>query len=434
MLGWVMYDFANSPFTTIINSLLFNVYFTDVVVGEKGVIVFGLLVPASSLWTYIVSLSVALIVVTAPVLGAVADLSASKKRFLFAYCYAGCLSTGLLFFAGEGGYVYASLLYIVANYAFSASSAFYNSFLPEIATKDNVGRISGLGWGVGFLGGGVSLALSLMLLREPGWFGVPREDHLPIRSVFIVVALWWAVFSLFPLFLLKERASPSPLPAGLGYTRAGFMRLIHTFRKVRLHRELFKYLTAFLVYNVGVETIMVIGAVLGSRLFGIESSEMVLAFLIGQVIATLGAFSMGWLADVLSNRVAIIFSLFVWLFVVVWAFFMDSKAEFWVIGAIIAFILAGTQSASRALFGLFTPRENSAEFYGLYALCSKFGTLIGPLVFGVLVQFFSAYGILGFDPLRVALLSLDIFFLVGIVLICFVSEKKGIEESLKPVV
>lgn len=429
----MMYDFANSPFTTIINSLLFNVYFTSVVVGDKGAILFGFMVPASSLWTYIVSLSVALLVVTAPVLGAVADLSGSKKKFLFSYCYVGCLSTGLLFFAREGGYVYASLLYMVANYAFSASSAFYNSFLPEISTKGNVGRVSGLGWGVGFLGGAAALALSLILIREPGWFRIPREDNLPIRSVFLVVALWWAVFSLFSLFLLKERAS-CRLPAGVGYARAGFTRLFQTFRKVRLHRELFKYLTAFLVYNIGVETVMVIGAVLGSRLFGIKPPEMVLAFLIGQVIAMLGAFIMGWLSDVLSNRVVILASLFVWVFVVVWAFFMDSKAEFWTIGVVIAFILAGTQSASRALFGLFTPPENSAEFYGLYALCSKLGTLVGPLVFGVLVQFFTAYKIIDFDPLRIALLFIAVFFLAGGALMCFVSEKRGTEESLKPVV
>ncbi len=433
IFAWATYDFANSPFPTIINAVLFNVYFTKVVVGQSGAQILGFSVPPSSLWTYAVALSTLLILLTAPVLGAIADYTGTKKRFLFAFCYAGCLFTGLLYFATEGRYLYGAICYILANYAFAGSFAFYNSFLPEISTEENIGRISGFGWGFGFFGGALALVVSLIILKKPDFLAIPSIDHLPERVVFLFVALWWAVFAVFAFLHLQERAARSPLKRGEPYVRLALGRLVHTLSIMRQHKELFKYLGAFLVYSIGVETVMVLSAVIGSELLDIKPSEMMLAFIVGQFIAVIGAIVLGMLADRLGNRTIIIATLAAWVAVVFWAFFMKSKAEFWTIGGVLAFIIAGTQSASRSLFGLFTPTENTAEFFGIYVFTGKLGSFIGPLTFGITVQYFTTNPIESIEPLRIALLTLAVFLLAGIALLGFVNEGRGIEESARPV-
>lgn len=428
-----MYDFANSPFPTTINAVLFNVYFIKVIVGEGGAVIFGVTIPASSLWTYIVALSTGLVFFTAPVLGAIADYTGTKKRFLFVYCYAGCLFTGLLFLATEGHYIYGAICYMLANYAFAGSYAFYNAFLPDISTEKNIGRVSGFGWGLGFLGGALVLATSLLILKRPDFFAIPNAFHLPERVVFLLVSLWWAVFSIITFTYLKPRAAKPQYTRVENYVTLGIRRLVKTLSIVRRHREMFKYLAAYFTYSLGLETIMVLGAVIGSELLNITPPEMILAFLVGQFIAVAGSMVMGSLADRFGNKPIILATLAAWIVVTVWAFFMDSKAEFWTIGAILAFILAGTQSASRSLFGLFTPPGNAAEFFGIYVLIGRVGAFIGPITFGITVQFFSHAPVAGIEPLRIALLLLAAFFAAGMALVWMVNESRGIEESTMPV-
>ncbi|HEY7534489.1 MAG TPA: MFS transporter, partial [Thermodesulfobacteriota bacterium] len=236
IFGWGMYDFANSAFATTISSVVFSVYFTQVVVGEGGAEIFGHKIPASSLWGYTVSLSTILVVFTAPILGAIADFAGTKKKFLFLYCYVGCLFTGLLFFAKEGDYIFAMIFYMLANYFFAGSLGFYNAFLPEISTKENIGRISGFGWALGFVGGGILLAINLVMIRYPGILGIPDKDHLPVRFVILSVAIWWAIFAVFTFLLVRERAKGERLPAGENYVSMGFKRVILTLKKIRQHK------------------------------------------------------------------------------------------------------------------------------------------------------------------------------------------------------
>jgi UMF1 family MFS transporter len=205
----------------------------------------------------------------------------------------------------------------------------------------------------------------------------------------------------------------------------GFKRVILTLKKIRQHKELFKFLVTFLVYNEGIETVIVMAAVFASELLGMSQSEILTLFLLGQIVALSGSLFLGYIADKYGNKKAIIFSLIVWCSVVIWAFFITTKSEFWVIGVFIAFILGGSQAVSRSLFGLFTPRENTAEFFGFYALGGKFSSAIGPFVFAFLRQ--------AFDSIRVAVIALIVFFALGLLLVLFVNERRGIEESRKPV-
>ena len=420
-----MYDFANSAFATTISSVVFNVYFTKVIVGDGGAEIFGHNIPASSLWGYTVSLSILLVVFTAPILGAIADFSGTKKRFLFLYCYLGCLFTGLLFFAEEGDYIFAMIFYMLANYCFAGSLGFYNAFLPEISTKENIGRISGFGWAIGFIGGGILLAINLVMIRNPQLLGIPDEDNLPVRFVILSVAIWWAVFSVFTFLLVREKTKGNPLPRGENYISIGFKRLVLTLKKIRQHKELFKFLVSFLIYNEGIETVIVMAAIFGSEILGMSQSEIVTLFLLGQIVAFCGSLLLGYLADKYGNKKAIILSLIIWCVLVIWAYFMKTRFEFWTIGVFIAFILGGSQAVSRSLFGLFTPRENTAEFFGFYALGGKFSSAIGPFTFAFIRH--------AFDSIRIAIIALIVFFALGLLFLLFVNEKRGIEESRKPI-
>ena len=425
IFGWAMYDFANSAFATTISSVVFNVYFTKVIVGDGGAEIFGHNIPASSLWGYTVSLSILLVVFTAPILGAIADFSGTKKRFLFLYCYLACFFTGLLFFAKEGDYIFAMIFYMLANYCFAGSLGFYNAFLPEISTKDNIGRISGFGWAIGFIGGGILLAINLVMIRNPQLLGIPEEDNLPVRFVILSVAIWWAVFSVFTFLWVREKTKGNPLPRGENYVSIGFKRLVLTFKKIRQHKELFKFLVTFLIYNEGIETVIVMAAIFGSEILGMSQSEIVTLFLLGQIVAFCGSLLLGYLADRYSNKTAITLSLIIWCVLVIWAYFMKTRFEFWTIGVFIAFILGGSQAVSRSLFGLFTPRENTAEFFGFFALGGKFSSAIGPFTFAFIRH--------AFDSIRIAIIALIVFFSLGLLLILFVNERRGIEESRKPI-
>ncbi len=425
IFGWGMYDFANSGFATTISSVVFNVYFTKVVVGDGGADIFGHNIPASALWGYTVSLSIVLVIFTSPILGAIADFSGTKKKFLFLYCYLACLFTGLLFFAKDGDYIFAMIFYVLANYFFAGSLGFYNAFLPEISTKENIGRISGFGWALGFIGGGLLLAINLIMIRYPEVLGIPDKDHLPVRFVILSVAAWWALFAVFTFLLVRERRWGNPLPTGENYISVGFKRVVLTLKRIRQHKELFKFLITFLIYNEGIETVIVMAAVFGSELLGISQSEIVTLFLVGQIVAFSGSLLLGYVADKFGNKRAIILSLVIWCAVVIWAYFIETKFEFWTIGVFIAFILGGSQAVSRSLFGLFTPREKTAEFFGFYALGGKFSSAIGPFTFAFISH--------AFGSIRLAVIALIVFFALGLLLLLFVNEARGIEESKKAI-
>src|SRR4030042_5090951 len=206
IFGWAMYDFANSAFSTTNLAVIFNQYFATVVAGgERGVDLFGLRLHGASFFTFSVSISMAISAIFSPFLGAVADASNSKRRFLMAFCYVGVLFTGLLYFAHAGDYWMGAIFFIIANFGFAGGNVFYNAFLPEISTDQNIGRISGLGWALGYVGGGLLLPINLIILKYPDWIGFPA-GYFTVQDFFLSVAFWWLIFSLPPFLLLRERA------------------------------------------------------------------------------------------------------------------------------------------------------------------------------------------------------------------------------------
>ena len=425
-----MYDFANSAFATTILAVIFNQYFATVVAGgEKGVGLFGFRLHGASFFTFTVALSMAVSAVLSPLLGAIADASASKKRFLMIFCYTAVLSTGLLYFVHARNYWRGAIFFMVANIGFAGGNVYYNAFLPEISTGQNIGRISGFGWALGYIGGGALLAINLIMLKYPDWIGFP-DGTFTVQDCFLSVALWWAVFSLPTFLFLKERATKSDLPLQKGYFREGYRRLQQTFGRIKTFRELTKFLVAFLIYNDGIETVIVMASIFGAEVLGMETGEIIVFFLMIQGIAFFGSLLFGFLADEIGNKKTVMISLGIWSLIVVWAFRLgilwDPKTEYWVLGALAGIVMGGSQAASRSLQGIFTPDANSAEFFGFFAVSGKFASVFGPLIYGILIAVTGS--------VQSGILSVLFFFVVGMAILWAVDEKKGMEEKQKPVV
>jgi UMF1 family MFS transporter len=429
ILGWATYDFANSAFATTILAVIFNQYFATVVAGgEKGVHIFGWRLHGASFFTFAVSVSMAISAILSPFLGAVADASGTKKRFLITFCYTAVLFTGLLSLVHAGDYWMGAAFFIVANIGFAGGNVFYNAFLPEISTDRNIGRISGLGWALGYIGGGALLALNLVMLKYPEVVGYPAGSFT-VHDCFLSVSVWWFFFSLPTFLLLKERAPGPRTSSKWSDFRAGYRRLQHTLRRIKTFRELAKFLVAFLIYNEGIETVIIMASIFGAEVLKMETGEIILFFLMIQGIAFVGSLIFGWLADAIGNKRTVLISLGIWSFIVLWAFQLgilgDPKREYWILGGLAGIVLGGSQAASRSLQGLFTPDANSAEFFGFFAVSGKFASIFGPLIYGILIAITGS--------VQSGILSLLFFFIAGGMILWTVNEKKGMEERRKPI-
>jgi UMF1 family MFS transporter len=413
ILAWCSYDFANSSFTTVIITAFYVLYFKNVVFGEAS----GL---GDLWWGISISLSMIVVALSSPVLGAIADFSGAKKRFLMAYSALCIVFTGLLYFVGRGDLIPGVLFFVLANIGFEGALVFYNAFLPEIAGRHDMGKVSGWGWALGYLGG-----ISCLLLVIPFAAQLKQgEAGLQMaRLSFPIVALFFLLASLPTFLILRERAMPIPLSAGSSYLREGFRRLANTFRHIRQYRELLKFLLAFFVYEDAMITIIAFTASYADQTLHFTPAQNLMLILMVNPAAALGAFVFGYIFDRIGAKKTISWTLILWIIVVISAFFVQTKTQFLTVALIAGLVLGSTQSASRSLVGLFSPRRHNAEFFGFYAVSGKFSAIIGPLVFGTVSSVTQSQ--------RLAVLSIGAFFLVGLILLQWVNEEKGIQAATR---
>ena len=419
--AWAIYDFANSAYSTALAGVIFSVYFVQVVVGPEGTSFLGIRLTGSALWGYSVSFSMALVAISAPVLGAIADYRASKKRFLFYSCYLGVVATAVLFLVGPGDVWLAVAFYVLSNVGLECSFAFYNAFLPQIASRQNMGKISGFGWALGYVGGVGCLILNLLMIRNPQWFALSAEDHIPVRASLAVVALWWGVFSIPTFLWLREHADAQAMPVDTSYLRIGFRRLGATFRKINSHAELIKFLIAFLVYNDGVQTVIVMAAVFGAEVLGMSQQELIPCFILTHVVALVGSLVFGYLGDRMATKSVINITLCIWSAAVLFVIAIDQIWQFWVLAIVVGFVLGGVQAASRTMLARLTPPANSAEFFGFFASSGKFASIVGPMLFALVADLTGTA--------RWGVVSVLFFFITGWAILFTVDEEKGIREA-----
>ncbi len=419
--AWYMYDWANSAFAVTILSALFGPYLASVVVPAGGIEVplFGLTaVKATTLYGYTLSLSALLVMLSMPVLGAIADHTSAKRTFLFFFCWMGSLSSLLMFFVGPGDVWPAMLLFFIGNFSFVSANVFYDAFLPHIATRDEQDTVSGKGYAYGYAGGGTLFVLQVLLVTFHEAIGI--DVGLAIRIALGSVGLWWGGFSMITFFRLEEpRIDSRPEPV-LRLFIGGFRRILLTIRTVRSLKHLGIFLLAFMIYNDGIQTVIAMATIYGKEELQFDTLTLMGSLLMIQFVGILGSQLFGTAARRFGAKPMVMVSLVVWTAVVVYAFYMTKAIEFWVLGAVVGLVLGGSQALSRSLYSRIIPPSASAEFFGFFSVFEKFSAILGPALF--------AYLSYASGSSRNSILSLVIFFVVGLVLLFFVNIKRAEED------
>jgi UMF1 family MFS transporter len=405
--SWYLFDFANSSYTTLIVTVAYSIYFTQVVAAGRE---------AEALWGRATSLSMLLIGLASPFLGAVADLTGQKKRFLIGLTLLCVAATGLMSLVGPGAVMLGLTLYVIANIGFNGCLTFYNAFLREIATEQEMGRISGYGWAVGYLGGLATLLLCFPLIAG----GFAPENLLSFRLSFLVTALFFLVFSIPTMRWLRERAARREIHPWL-LLGMGLTRVRDTLRRLRFYPDLLRFFVAYILYNDGTSTVIAFASIFAAGVLGFTPKELMIYFILTQLTSALGAWAMGPVTDWIGPKKTIAATLLVWIGVVVWASAVQDKGMFYLVGLTAGLVIGSNQAASRAMLALFTPPARSAEFFGFFSLTEKFSAILGPLVYGEVTLWTGSQ--------RIAVLSVAGFFLVGLALLMFVNAARGMQAA-----
>lgn len=409
IVSWAMYDFANSAFYTTIVSAVFPVYFAVEIIGDK--------VRGAQLWGYTTSVAFLLVLLTAPILGAICDFAGRRKRLTALFWIVGAAATAALALPGPGQGLFASGLIVLALFSWQTTVQLTNAYLPELATPERTNRISGFAWAVGYIGGGLCLGLNLWMMNHGDEAGALPQWT---RYVFLTVAAWWLVFAV-PFFLgVRERGVPRP-PEG-GYLGAGIRQSMRTLRSIRANRELYRFLFAFMLINGGLVTVLTQAALFGSQKpLEMSETDLVLVLLMVQLVAAPGALGCGVLADRIGTKRTLYGLLVLWVAMCVWAFFLKRPAEFWGLAAIVAVVMGGTQSVCRAAVAQLSPPEQTGEFYGFFSVAGRLSEVVGTFVYPTVI-------ILMKSP-RAGILSVAVFFIAGAVMLSRVREPSSLKRS-----
>ncbi|MGV9979796.1 MFS transporter [Micromonospora wenchangensis] len=430
--GWYLYDWANSAFQATVITVFLGPFLTTVTELAAGcelgadtcdgyVHPLGVRVAAGSYYPYLISLSVLLTVFVLPVVGAIADRTVHKKRLLAGAAFTGAGATIAMALVTGDRYLLGGALFLVANIAFGAAVVVYNSFLPQLAGPDERDAVSSRGWAIGYLGGGLLLALNLVAVT------LLSEDDNPQRTLdlarwsIVSAGVWWAVFTLVPLRWLREHPTTEALRgAGRNVVTDGFRQLGRTLREIKAYPLTLFFLLAFLVYNDGIQTVITLASQYGTEELRLGQSTLIVTILLVQFLAFGGALALGALARRIGAWKTVLLSLVLWTGVIIGAFRLPAEAPlpFMILGGAIGLVLGGSQALSRSLFSQLIPAGKEGEYYGFYEISDKGTSWLGPLAFGLVFQLTSSY--------RVGLVSLLIFFVVGFALLAAVPIRRAI--------
>jgi len=420
VFGWVMYDFANSAYTTLVVTFIYATYFVSAVAPDK--------ISGTALWSRGVTLTAILVALSSPLLGAVADQSNLRKTFLFLTTAVGVGTCAMLNFVMPGQ-VYAALVwFVISNVAFELGMVFYNAMLPDISTPATIGRVSGIGWGIGYIGGlaAMFIAMAGFVSPEVPWFGLSREAAANIRATNILVAVWFGIFSIPIFFLVKSKpATPGKRPPLGAAVRGAVRDIATTFREIRAYREIVKLLIARMIYNDGLVTIFAFGGIYAAGTFGFTFQEIMIFGIVLNVAAGTGALIMGFCDDRLGGKKTVQASNIALALATVLAVTAPDKILFWVAGIMVGFFAGPNQSASRSLLGRFVPKEKENQFFGFFAFSGKLTAFFGPFLLGILTQAFGSQ--------RAGISVVALFFIVGGLILATVNEEEGIAAANSPV-
>jgi MFS transporter, UMF1 family len=435
--AWYFYDWANSGYATTVATVLFAPYLTAV--AERAACgpgvsddnpchtdlqVFGLDVSAGSLVFYVVTLATVLSAVLLPVVGAVADRSGAKRQLLAGFAWTGSLAAAAMFLVTGSNWQLGAVLLLIANVCLGASLVVYDAILCEIATPDERDAVSSRGWALGYLGGGLLLAVNLAVVTLHEQLGL--SEGMAVRLSLLSAAVWWAAFTLIPFRGLRNRAPVDPVAEPGGRSRQSFGQLWDTLRHLRSYPVTLTFLLAFLFYNDGIQTVIVAASTYGEKQLGFETGVLIATILLVQFVAFGGALLFGRLARRYGGRRTILAGLGVWILVVTLGYFLPREqiVPFLALAILIGLVFGGTQALSRSLYSQLIPKGREAEYFSLYHACERGTSWLGTLVFGLVHQWADSY--------RPAIFALIVFFVVGLVLLLRVDTRRGIAEAGNP--
>jgi UMF1 family MFS transporter len=419
IFAWAMFDFANSSYSVVVMTTIFNTYFVGEIAGGHTPSSSGL---ATLLWTLAVAISNLLIVLSAPIIGAFADHSANKKRLLSITTVCCAVFTALLSLTHAGMVPLAVFFIVMANFAYGTGENLIAAFLTEIASREKMGRISAIGIALGYFGGPVMLALCLAYIHWAQQQHHPSTQFVPICMVMVAIAYVLGTMPTF--FWLKERAVASKESTAHNFVKIGFDRLRSTIKNAAKFQDLFRFLLTLVVFSCGTATVIVLAAIYAQQVIGFGPQETIVMILVVNVTAAIGAFAFGHLQDKIGSVSTLKITLSIWALAITLACFINSKQQFWCDAFLIGVAMGSTQSTARALIGQFSPPGRSAEFFGLWGLAVKFASIIGPVTFG-LISFITN------GNQRMAILSTAVFFIAGFILMTTVNEKRGIAAAIE---
>lgn len=429
--GWIVYDWANSAFFTVVVGVLLGPYLLNLAqtaVGEDGVILDLILfkVTPKGLPAFCTALSVISMVVFLPLLGAIADYTHLKKTLMAVFCYVGVIAGALLFFVTES-YIACSILFIVSTMAFASANVFYNAFLIDITTEDRRDKISSYGYGLGYLCGFLVLVLDLIFLKyAEQWFGIGQGTA--VRISFLAASLWWGIFALITFRLVKNRRPVKTVPRKKNLVTVGFAEVWQTLKELRRLRYTALFLIAYLFYNDGIQTVILQSSVFISyELYtskGLETDNtfLILIFVIAQGSAFVGAFAFERISRLIGAKRTILVALAVWCAIVIYAYgFFSTATQAYILGACIGAVLGGAQALSRSLYSQMIPVGRESSFFGLYEISEKGTSWMGQLMFAIIVGATGSF--------RHAILGLIFFFIAGSVILLFTDTTRAIHEA-----
>ena len=421
--AWTMYDWANSVFATSIMAAILPVYYASVAVQSEQANT------ATIYWSITTSIALFLVAVMGPILGAMADFLGAKKRMMLIFVFLGVIATALLYLVKTGDWFIASLFFIFGSIGFSGANVFYDSLLPHVARQDEIDQVSSRGYAMGYLGGGILLAVNLLmimllpnilpqLIPSVSRMSVDELTMVMTRLCFITAAIWWLLFTI-PIWRHVREPERRILERETGYNplQASLSRLGHTFSEIKKYKQLLLFIIAFWLYNNGIGTIIYMATIYGTEL-GFSSTTTIGTLLMVQFVAMPFAFLFGWLAKKLGTKRAILLCLGIYTLIAIGGYFLYHEWQFWVLGFAVATVQGGSQALSRSLMGRMMPKTKSAEFYSFFSISEKIAGTVGPLLFGAVSA--------AFGGSRLAIVSLIIFFASGGYLLSRVNEKEGI--------
>jgi MFS transporter, UMF1 family len=423
--GWYFYDWANSAFSTTVATVFFGPYLLDVTENAADADGFvhplGMPVLAGSFFPYVLTLSVVLQVFLLPVTGAIADRVQRKKQLLALFAYIGAIATMGMYLIQGSAYLFGGLLFGVASLSFGASVVVYNAFLPEIAEPDERDRASSRGWALGYLGGGLLLVANLALFTSHESLGL-SAGHA-VRISLFSAGVWWALFTLIPLKMLRNRGSARQENRGAAVATAGFRQLLDTLRAARAYPQTLLFLAAYLLYNDGIQSVIAVTAVYGEAELRFGTGTIISVILMVQFVAFVGALLLSAFARFFGAKRVVLASLILWAGAVACAYSLQAGAvwQFYLLAALIGIVLGGSQALSRSLFSHMIPGGQEAAYFSLYEISERGTSWLGPLLFGLTLQLTGSY--------RSSLASLIVFFLLGFVLLAMVDVRRAIVEA-----